>query len=123
MKELEKLIMALHKNNYNLQRFSPPEIEPPVLNGEEKHLAFAGNPTPAAQPIARRDATDTGVIRLECTPLHIYFSLDFCLKLLHLCVPAPNNLVLLQFGLYLSFMPRPFNPRRKSPRYFVFDYY
>jgi hypothetical protein len=33
MKELEKLIMALYKNNYNLQRFSPPEIEPPVLTG------------------------------------------------------------------------------------------
>jgi hypothetical protein len=31
MKKPEKLIMALHKNNYNLQRFSPPEIEPPVF--------------------------------------------------------------------------------------------
>jgi hypothetical protein len=29
--------------------------------GEEKHLAPAGNPTPAVQPVARRDATDTGV--------------------------------------------------------------
>jgi hypothetical protein len=33
MKELEKLIMALYKNNYNLQRFLPPEKEPPVLTG------------------------------------------------------------------------------------------
>jgi hypothetical protein len=47
--------------------------------GEEKHLASAGNPTSAVQPEARRDATDTGVIRMEFTPPHIYFSLDFCL--------------------------------------------
>jgi hypothetical protein len=60
--------------------------------GEEKHLDPAANPTPAVQPVARRDATDTGVIRTECTPLHIYFSLDFSLQLLHLCVPALNNL-------------------------------
>jgi hypothetical protein len=33
MKELEKLIMALYKNNYNLQRFLPPEKEPSVLAG------------------------------------------------------------------------------------------
>jgi hypothetical protein len=33
MKEFEKLIMALHKNNYNLQMFLPPEKEPPVLTG------------------------------------------------------------------------------------------
>jgi hypothetical protein len=45
--------------------------------GEEKHLAPAGNPTPAVQPVARRDATDTGVIRMECTLLHVYFSLEF----------------------------------------------
>jgi hypothetical protein len=47
--------------------------------GEEKHLAPARNPTPAVQPVARRDATDTGVIRMAFTPLHIYFSLEFCL--------------------------------------------
>jgi hypothetical protein len=40
--------------------------------GEEKHLAPAGNPSPAVQPVARRDATDTGVIRMECTPVHIF---------------------------------------------------
>jgi hypothetical protein len=59
--------MALHKNNYNLQRFlppPPPQIEPLILTGEEKYLASAGNPTPAVQPVARRDAMD------------IYFSLD-----------------------------------------------
>jgi hypothetical protein len=33
MKEFEKLIMALYKNNYNLQRFLPPKKEPPVLTG------------------------------------------------------------------------------------------
>jgi hypothetical protein len=33
MKEFEKLIMALYKNNYNLQRFLAPEKEPPVLAG------------------------------------------------------------------------------------------
>jgi hypothetical protein len=33
MKEFEKLIMALYKNNKNLQRFLPPEKEPPVLTG------------------------------------------------------------------------------------------
>jgi hypothetical protein len=47
--------------------------------GEEKHLASSRNPTPAVQPVARRDATDTEVIRMECTPVHIYFSHDFCL--------------------------------------------
>jgi hypothetical protein len=62
--------------------------------GEEKHLAPAGNPNPAVQPVARRDATDTGVIWIECTPLHIYFSLEFCLWLLHLRVPAPNTFIL-----------------------------
>jgi hypothetical protein len=46
---------------------------------EEKHLAPAGNPTPTVQPLARRDATDTGVRRMAFTPLHIYFSLEFCL--------------------------------------------
>jgi hypothetical protein len=33
MKELEKLIMALYKRKYNLQRFLPPEKEPLVLIG------------------------------------------------------------------------------------------
>jgi hypothetical protein len=33
MKELEKLNMALYKNNYNLQRFLPAEKDPPVLTG------------------------------------------------------------------------------------------
>jgi hypothetical protein len=33
MKEPEKLIVALYKNNYNLQRFLPPEKEPPILTG------------------------------------------------------------------------------------------
>jgi hypothetical protein len=47
--------------------------------GEEKHLAPAGNPTPAVQLVARRDPTDTGVIRMAFTPLHIYFSLKFFL--------------------------------------------
>jgi hypothetical protein len=47
--------------------------------GEEKHLAPAGNPTPAVQPGARRGATDTGVIRMAFTPLYIYFSLEFYL--------------------------------------------
>jgi hypothetical protein len=93
MKELEKLIMALYKKNYNLQRFLLPEKEPRYsldrrLGGpqnwsghcrEEKHFAPARNPTPAVQPTARQDATDTGVIRMECTPLHIYFPVEFCL--------------------------------------------
>jgi hypothetical protein len=55
---------------------------PPNQSGqcaEEKHLTPARNPTPAVQPVARQDATDTGVIRMECTPLHIYFSPEFCL--------------------------------------------
>jgi hypothetical protein len=68
--------------------------------GEEKHLASARNPTPAVNPYARRDATDTAADRTECTPLRIYFSLDFSLQLPHLCVPAPTNLILLQFGSY-----------------------
>jgi hypothetical protein len=47
--------------------------------GEEKHLAPAGNPILAVQPVAHRDATDAEVIRMAFTPLHIYFSLEFCL--------------------------------------------
>jgi hypothetical protein len=47
--------------------------------GEEKYLTPARNSTPAVQPVARRDATDTGVTKMECTTLHIYFSLEFCL--------------------------------------------
>jgi hypothetical protein len=43
--------------------------------GEEKHFSPAWNPTPAVQPVARRDSTDTRVIRMECTPLHNYYSL------------------------------------------------
>jgi hypothetical protein len=54
---------------------------------------------PAVQPVSLRDTTNIGVIRMECTPLHIYFSLEFFLYLLHLCGPAPNNFILLQFGL------------------------
>jgi hypothetical protein len=85
--------MALHKNNCNLERFSPPEIEHPVLTGEEKHLAPVGNPTPAVQPVARRDATDTGVIRIECTPLHIYFSLDSVFNcFIYACLLLTTNL-------------------------------
>jgi hypothetical protein len=85
MKELEKL------NNYNLRRFLPPEKEPPYsldrrLGGpqnrsercaKETHLSPPGNPTPTVQPIARRHATETGMIRMECTLLYIYFSPDF----------------------------------------------
>jgi hypothetical protein len=42
---------------------------------EREHLAPAGNSTPAVHPVARRDATDTGVIRMECTPLsHLFFT-------------------------------------------------
>jgi hypothetical protein len=98
MKELEKLIMALYKNNHNLLMFSSPVKEPPLsldrrlgvprnrfgCRGEEKHLAPARNPAPAVNPYARRDATDTAAIRTECTPLHIYFSLDLSLQLLYL---------------------------------------
>jgi hypothetical protein len=47
--------------------------------GEKKHLVPAPNSTPAVQSIVRRDATDTGVIRMECTPVHLYFSAKFCL--------------------------------------------
>jgi hypothetical protein len=54
---------------------------------EEKHLAPAGNPTTAVQPVARRDATDTGVIRTECTLFHIYFSLDF----FYACLLLPTS--------------------------------
>jgi hypothetical protein len=45
--------------------------------GEEKRLAHSGNPTPAVQPVARRDATDTVVIRMAFTPINIYFSLEY----------------------------------------------
>jgi hypothetical protein len=47
--------------------------------GEEKQPAPPPNPTPAVQPVVRRDATDTGAIRMECSPLHIYLSLEICI--------------------------------------------
>jgi hypothetical protein len=61
--------MALYKKNYNLQRYSLDRRLNGPRNqsehcGEEKHLAPARNPAPAVQPIACRDATDTGVIRI-----------------------------------------------------------
>jgi hypothetical protein len=106
--------MALYTNDHSLQRFSTPEKETRYSlyrslggpqnrsgrYGEEKHLAPARNPTTAVQPVARRDATDTAVIRTECTPPHIYFSLDFSLELLHLCVPAPTDIALLEFRFH-----------------------
>jgi hypothetical protein len=93
MKELDKLIMALYKNNHNFLRFSSPVKEPPVLTvggwvGPRTGLDVVEKrnilPLPGIQPqlpnpYGRRDATDTVAIRTECTPLHIYFSLDFCL--------------------------------------------
>jgi hypothetical protein len=115
MKELEKLIMALYKNNHNLLRFSSPVKKAPATHcigawvGPRTGLDVVEKrnilPLPVIQPqlstpYARRDAADTAAIRMECTPLHIYFSLDLSLQLLHLCVPAPTNLTLLQFGLY-----------------------
>jgi hypothetical protein len=77
--ELEKLIMSLYKKNIICKGFYPQRKSPQYSLdrrlggpqngsgrcGEEKHLAPAGNPTPAVQPIARQDATDTGVIRME----------------------------------------------------------
>jgi hypothetical protein len=91
-KELKKLIMAvvsqLHAPNakppekstlYSLERRLGGPQNRSGRCGEEKHLAHAGNPTPPIQPEARRDATDTRVIRMAFTPLHIYFSLEFYL--------------------------------------------
>jgi hypothetical protein len=109
MKELEKLIMAVYTKKiinckvfyprYSLDRRPGGPQNLSGRGGEEKHIAPAGNPTLAVQPVAHRDATHTGVIRMECTPLHIYFSPEFRLQLLHLCGPALNNFILLQFGL------------------------
>jgi hypothetical protein len=60
--------------------------------GVEKHLAPVGNPTPAVQPVARRDATDTGVKRMECTPLHIYFPLEFFFNcFIYACLPLTTS--------------------------------
>jgi hypothetical protein len=109
-----ELYCGIKKNNHNLLRFSFPMKEPPYSlyrrlcgaqnqsghHGEEKHLAPAHNPTPPVHHYAHRDPTDKAVTRTDCTPLHIYFSLDFSLQLLHLCVPAPTNLTLLQFRSY-----------------------
>jgi hypothetical protein len=59
--------------------------------GEEKHLVPAPNPTPAVRPHARRDATDTAVIRTECTTLHIYFSLEFSQLFIYACLLLPTS--------------------------------
>jgi hypothetical protein len=126
MKELEKLIMALYKSNHDLLRSPSPMKEPRYSlcrrlagpqnrsgrRGKEKHLAPAQNPTPAVHPYARRDAMDTAVIRMECTPLHIYFSIDFSIQLLHLCLSAPTNLTFLQFRLYKeNYLPMATGPQ------------
>jgi hypothetical protein len=42
--------------------------------GEEKHFAPAGNPTPAVQPVARRDATDTGDKNGVSSTSHLFFT-------------------------------------------------
>jgi hypothetical protein len=48
--------------------------------GEKRNISPpAGNRTRAVQPVARQDATDIGMIMMECTPPHIDFSLEFCL--------------------------------------------
>jgi hypothetical protein len=79
MKKLEKLIIPLYKKIIIFKGFYPRRKSPRYSFdrrlggpqnrsgrcGEEKHLAPAGNPTPAVQPLARRDATDTGVIGME----------------------------------------------------------
>jgi hypothetical protein len=85
---------------YSLYRRLGGPQNPSGRRGEETHLAPARNQIPAVHPHARRDDTDKTMITTECTPLHIYFSLDFSLQLPHLCVPAPTNLTLLQLGLY-----------------------
>jgi hypothetical protein len=78
MKELEKSIMALYKKIIICKAFNPRSKSPRYSLdrrvgepqnrsgrcGEEKYLAPAGNPTQAVQPVARRDTTDTGVIRI-----------------------------------------------------------
>jgi hypothetical protein len=87
MKKLKKLIMALYKKKLICKGFYPPRKSPWYsmdrrLGGpqnrsercaEEKYHAPARNPSPAVQPVARRDATDTGVIRMKSTP-HLFFT-------------------------------------------------
>jgi hypothetical protein len=64
---------------YSLDRRLGGPQNRPGSCGEEKHVPPAANPNPAVQPVARRDATDTGVIGMECTQLHFYFSLELFL--------------------------------------------
>jgi hypothetical protein len=101
--ELEKLIMALYKNNYNLQRILPPEKAPGTHSiggrvgprtGPDGVETIIILPLPGSQPRLSsryppppRDATDTGVLRIECTSPHIYFSLDFLFNcLIYACL-------------------------------------
>jgi hypothetical protein len=72
MKGIEKLIMELYvKIILNCKEFYP-------RYSLDRRSAPAGNPTPAVHPASRRVAMDTGVIRVECTPVQIYFSHKLC---------------------------------------------
>jgi hypothetical protein len=85
MKELEKLIMALYIYIYIFAKvFTPGERAPGThwiggWVGPITGLNFVEKRNILPLPVARRDSKDTGVLRVECTPLHIYFSLEFCL--------------------------------------------
>jgi hypothetical protein len=76
------VVSQLHAPNANLPEKSPRYPLDRRLGGpqnrsgrcgEEKRLAHAGNPTPAVQPVSRRDATATGVIRMGFTP-HLFLT-------------------------------------------------
>jgi hypothetical protein len=61
----EKFYPRRKSQRYTLDRRLGGPQNRSVRCGEEKHPAPAGNPTLSVQPLARRDAMDTGVIRIR----------------------------------------------------------
>jgi hypothetical protein len=58
--------------------------------GEEKHLAPAGNRTPAVHPVSRRDATDTAVISVLHFTL-IFHLISFFNCFIYECLLLPTS--------------------------------
>jgi hypothetical protein len=104
MKELEKLIMALYKNNHNLLRLSSPVKEPPYSlyrrlggpqnwsgrRGEEIYLAPGRNPIPAVHPYAppRRQGHSSDKNGVYSTFIFHLISVFSCFNYEYLLLPT-----------------------------------
>jgi hypothetical protein len=116
--------MALHKNNYNFQRFSPPRDRAPGTHWKREtscRPCRESNPGCPARCPSRRHGHSSDKNRVYSTS-HLFFT--WFLSLTHLCVPAFNNLTLLQFELYKwTMFPRRrilrTEPRKTTPHCYL----